>query len=100
MARKKKVVEEVEDAVVEAPKAKAAEPTPTANDKIPDVVYSTLNLINVADKKTLLNAGLNENTIVRCLDTNDMYAPTKSGTVCSSVEQLDADGVLMKIVAA
>ena len=110
MARKKKepVVETVEveapeevvEEVADAPVTEPVEAEPAmgeTHDKIPDVVFSNINLINVLDMKSLLNAGLNENTIIRCIDTNDMYAPTKVGSVCKIMTQLDADGDIVKL---
>ena len=103
MARKKKVVEPevVEEVEVEVPEEEAADaPTPAVgqtHDKIPDVVYSDINLINVLDMNSLLNAGLNVNTIIKCIDTNDMYAPTKVGSVCAIMTKLEADGDILKI---
>ena len=96
MARKKK--EPVVEEVVETEDASAT--FVATNDKIPDVVYSKLNLINVASIKSILNAGLNTNTIVKCLDTNDMYVPTKAGTVSQTVKQLETDGILKKPATA
>ena len=103
MARKKKepVVETVEveapEEVVEEVADAPEEAMGETHDKIPDVVFSNINLINVLDMKSLLNAGLNENTIIRCIDTNDMYAPTKVGSVCKIMTQLDADGDIVKL---
>jgi len=67
------------------------------HDKIQDVVFSNINLINVLDMNSLLNAGLNVNTIIRVIDTNDMYAPAKVGSVCAIMTKLEADGDILKI---
>ena len=110
MARKKKepvvetveveapeeVVETVEDAPVTEP-FKAEPAMGETHDSIPDVVYSDINLINVLDMNSLLNAGLNVNTIIRVIDTNDMYAPANVGSVCAIMTKLEADGDIVKI---
>jgi hypothetical protein len=96
MARKKKEPE-VEE-VVKGPKAKTTEKKTTkVETRMSNVVHANVNMISVLDMKSLLNAGLNENTVIRVIDTNDMYAPTKVGSVCKIMTQLEADGDIVKL---
>jgi len=105
MARKKKVVEPVvEDAPVVDPVTDPGLPSVlvgSIHDSIPDVVFSDVNFMRVADEQTLLNTTLRANTFIFVGSAGALLIASKDSlTVSGTIQKLVADGSLRALQLA